>query len=444
MVILSFGLQGIALAGVDDGNGHEWRQLKETTGLTWNQIASVCPRDGETPCSGTVGGKVLTGWVWATDEQVIEFMGRYAPDLLTADPPQVSGPQYFVQALGFLNVMGATVSFFSNYSTSEWTGGWTSSLDGTGVPIGGGAGYSHPIFNGSFGVSPGGDPDVADPNRGVWMWRQAGLDYSAPEIAPTVTGTKGMNDWYVSDVSIMWDVADAESPIDSTVGCGPTSVTSDTPGATFRCEARSFGGASESSVTVKRDVTAPLVTCGTPAPVFPIGQLGAAVSATVADATSGAATPSVKGFANTTRAGSFSAAITGQDKAGNRSTTNCPYQVVIPPCRGFAPTIVGTTGNDVITGTASRDVILALAGADKIDGKLGNDVICGGDGPDIIYGGSGKDDVDGGASDDEIFGSAGDDYLNGGLNYDSLRGDAGKDTCTSGERRMSSCEVVLK
>ena len=40
---------------VDDGHGHEWRQLYETTGLSWNDVAAVCPRDGSTPCEGSSG-----------------------------------------------------------------------------------------------------------------------------------------------------------------------------------------------------------------------------------------------------------------------------------------------------------------------------------------------------------------------------------------------------
>ena len=36
----------------DDGNGKRWRQLTETVGMTPDQVAAVCPRDGETRCSG--------------------------------------------------------------------------------------------------------------------------------------------------------------------------------------------------------------------------------------------------------------------------------------------------------------------------------------------------------------------------------------------------------
>ena len=53
----------------------------------------MCPRDGVSRCSGSIGGRNLTGWVWATDAQVVELMGHYVPAILTADPPSVSGPE---------------------------------------------------------------------------------------------------------------------------------------------------------------------------------------------------------------------------------------------------------------------------------------------------------------------------------------------------------------
>ena len=129
------------------------------------------------------------------------------------------------------------------------------------------------------------------------------------------------------------------------------------------------------------------------------------------------------GNAATGSAGTFSAAVIGVDRAGNRTTASCPYVVSGPSCNGLPATIVGTAGNNTINGTAGRDVIAGLGGVDTIYGKGGDDVICGGDG------------------NDEIEGGAGNDYLDGGAGSDSLRGDGGYDTCLSGERRTSSCEA---
>jgi hemolysin type calcium-binding protein len=428
MCVLIAGLAGAVPAGavppdpVDDGNGKEFRQLYETTGVSWNQVAKICPRDGVTPCSGSIGQKDLTGWVWATDAQVIALLGSYAPAILTANPASVSGGGYYLLAAGFLGQMRWTGYFATTYAASDWAAGWTAS-DVGGSPVEGRVSYGHPPPSGAFSVVAAGTADEVSATRGVWLWAPTGSDHTPPVITSTIAGTAGSGGWYVSDVSVSWDVHDAESAIRSKIGCDPATVTSDTPETTFACKATSSGGTATAAATVKRDTTAPFVTCGLPAPVFELYQVGASVSALVADATSGPSVSPVSRLANTSAAGSFTAAVTGADRAGNVTTIQCPYQVVIPTCSGFQPTIVGTAGNDVINGTKRQDVIVSLGGADTVSGGGGNDVICGGGGPDTLSG------------------DAGDDFLDGGEGNDSLRGGNGRDTCTSGELRMSSCEL---
>jgi Ca2+-binding RTX toxin-like protein len=412
-----------AAAAFDDGTGKEWRQLYETTALTWNQVAEVCPRDGVTPCTGVVGGRDLTNWIWATDAQVVALMGLYEPAILTASPPVLSGDAYFFTANGFLADMRYTFNFATEIDYHESTTGLTSVLDASGVPVIGAAGWGYYPISGGFSVAPGGNADVADAYTGVWLWRPIGPDYWPPVITPHVSGTLGNSGWYVSDADVTFDVQDPESEIISTSGCDPVSVTSDTTEISFICEATSEGGTSSASAFVKRDATAPTLTCVTPAPVFTLGTFGATVPATVTDATSGPLVSPATGPANTNAPGNFTASITGYDRAGNSRTRNCPYRVTIPKCLGLTPTIVGTGNPDTITGTSGRDIIVGLGGNDTISGGGGNDVICGNDGNDDLNGGNGNDSLDGGPG------------------QDSIRGDSGRDFCTSGEIRMSSCEV---
>jgi len=101
------------------------------------------------------------------------------------------------------------------------------------------------------GVNDGADGCPLDPNCQT-------LDSSAPAITATVTGDLGDNGWYTSDVSVSWTVTDAESDY-TTTGCEDASVTSDTDGVTFTCEATSAGGTDSQSVFIKRDATAPTV-----------------------------------------------------------------------------------------------------------------------------------------------------------------------------------------
>ena len=91
-------------------------------------------------------------------------------------------------------------------------------------------------------------------------------DSTAPVITPVVSGTSGANGWFRSNVSVTWNVTDAESAIGSSQGCGPTNVTSDTSGITITCTATSAGGTSTASVTIKRDTIPPSAFIVSPLP----------------------------------------------------------------------------------------------------------------------------------------------------------------------------------
>ncbi len=150
-------------------------------------------------------------------------------------------------------------------------------------------------------------------------------DPSPPTITPHVTGQLGANGWYTGDVTVTWDVADAQSPISAATGCDATTIDVDTAATTLTCSATSDGGTASASVTVKRDATAPTVTC-TPTPSTlwpPNGKLvPVTVAVTVADATSGPG-----GFVLT-------AATTS---GGNAPTDIVGFALGTPGCRGLPP-----------------------------------------------------------------------------------------------------------
>jgi hypothetical protein len=89
------------------------------------------------------------------------------------------------------------------------------------------------------------------------------IDPSGPTIDYLLSPSSpdGDNDWYVSDVSLSWSVADNESPNSLTkVGCDDQSITSDQDATQYDCSATSAGGsAGPVSVGVKRDATAPTI-----------------------------------------------------------------------------------------------------------------------------------------------------------------------------------------
>jgi hypothetical protein len=96
-----------------DAQGREWRQLVDTTLLTWNDVAAVCPTDGLTPAAGPVGGANVTGWVWATRSQVAEMLSDFVPPLGLS--PSVSGAGYVLNGLSFFGAFTPTWQFYTTF-----------------------------------------------------------------------------------------------------------------------------------------------------------------------------------------------------------------------------------------------------------------------------------------------------------------------------------------
>ena len=105
------------------------------------------------------------------------------------------------------------------------------------------------------------------------------------------------------------------------------------------------------------------------------------------------------------------------------------------PCGGEKPTIIGTSGDDVLVGTDQRDIILGRGGDDTIRGLGGNDALCGRKGNDTIIGGDGDDMIKGGAGNDEAEGQGGDDFVRGRSGNDDMAGGTGFDRLLGGDGR---------
>lgn len=197
-----------AVAGVNDQHGREWRQLVETTGLTAAQVATVCPTDGATPCSGIVGGRDLTGWIWGTAPQVTLLLSYYTPDILTN--PLLTDWTYFGAASQFLTDFAPTAQSSGNCTYCDqgaFAGGWTASTDGYGLPIAAGVSFSIGNVGGiQAGIGIGPVADSSNIARGVFLWRPTGLgtnDVYANDDAGSVSTVRGgiavvnvlANDW---------------------------------------------------------------------------------------------------------------------------------------------------------------------------------------------------------------------------------------------------------
>ena len=195
--------QAQTATGANDGHGKEWLQLPATAGLSWNATAQACPQDGVTACAGSIAGRNVNDWVWATDSQVLQLFGYFEPAMLTSRSAQ--GFAYFGTATSFLSTFQPTQSSCQTYFCGAFAAGWTATKDDTGAAIVGSVGWgTTPVsINGSFNVGPTASPDEEVSSRGVWLWRATGPGPYAYDDAGQVASPAGgvaigsvlANDW---------------------------------------------------------------------------------------------------------------------------------------------------------------------------------------------------------------------------------------------------------
>lgn len=103
-LVLTLGWAGTASAALMPPvlvGGNQWLQPLDFVNQSWNDIAAVCDRDTGI-CNGTLGGNVLTGWMWASvpDLRAL-FTASGIPSPVITDPPGLE------VAIGGLNTWGA-------------------------------------------------------------------------------------------------------------------------------------------------------------------------------------------------------------------------------------------------------------------------------------------------------------------------------------------------
>ncbi len=145
------------------------------------------------------------------------------------------------------------------------------------------------------------------------------VDSTPPEITPVISGTPGTNGWYVSDVTVSFNVSDPESGIASSSGCDTVTITQESTGFMLTCTATNgVGLTAQSSVTVKIDKTASVITGErTPAPnATGWNNTDVTVTFSCSDAISGVATVPASPQVITTEGAGQSCSATCTDFAG--------------------------------------------------------------------------------------------------------------------------------
>jgi hypothetical protein len=159
-------------------------------------------------------------------------------------------------------------------------------------------------------------------------------DTSPPAIQAFCNGIACSGGWYSGNVALTWLVSDPQSAILATTGCGARNITADTTvsGRSFTCTARSAGGSSSVTATIRRDSARPTIALLQPSngQLLRLNQVATALYR-CADALSGLASCSGtvangSGLDTSTR-GTKTFSVTAADNAGNIRTTTVQFRV---------------------------------------------------------------------------------------------------------------------
>ena len=158
-------------------------------------------------------------------------------------------------------------------------------------------------------------------------------DTTAPAINPSISPAPNANGWNNGPTTISWTVADAESGIATSSGCGPTTVSADTAAATSTCTATNGAGLSASAnATVRLDATAPVIAFDGNAGTYQIDQI-VEIGCTASDALSGLMTSSdcgsISGPAYAFPIGTSTYVRGATDRAGNTTSASTSISVAV-------------------------------------------------------------------------------------------------------------------
>ncbi len=243
LILFTIGISNAQV--VNDGHGKEWR-LPQSTFLSWNQVATICPQDGVSRCSGSIGTQNLDNWVWATDEQVLQLMSYYEPAMLTNR--SVSGFPYSTSATNFLNAFHAPIippppcgGYFCFGESSQSLSGWTATKDSYGSPYLGSSSASF-FTGGSFSVTPNA---AAAQGSGVWLWHDPNGIYANDDsgMVASPAGGQALSNVLANDTIagatatlssvFITQVSSSNPGISVDVASGAVNVAGPTPAGTY-------------------------------------------------------------------------------------------------------------------------------------------------------------------------------------------------------------------
>ena len=260
-------------------------------------------------------------------------------------PAFVGVPTAFTQAA--TSLAGAVVSYTAPTATDSLSG-----ISAAGVSCAPASGTAFAM--GSTTVNCSVKDNAGNSNSAGFVVSVA--DQTPPVITPNVTGTAGLNGWFISPVSVAWNVIDNQSALTSTLGCTLASIATNGINQIRTCAASSAGGTAT--------VNTPPINIDTQAPVF--GSCPATVALTQGQAlsqptvTDNLSSPVVTGAPASLPVGITTVTWKATDQAGLSS--NCVQQVsvavaiteTIAVTKAQCKKISATSGQWLVQGTSTN------------------------------------------------------------------------------------------
>jgi PEP-CTERM motif len=106
--------------------GREWFQPIDFAGLGWSEIDSVCPASSDGVCSGLLNGNDVSGWTWASVDDVIVLFNYFLGQFIPSDPtPELTGSTDRIWLGGEAYAM-QLAQFFNYFTPTEADLSWGS------------------------------------------------------------------------------------------------------------------------------------------------------------------------------------------------------------------------------------------------------------------------------------------------------------------------------
>jgi hypothetical protein len=154
-----------------DSQGRQWRHANSFAGVSWNEVAAVCPTDGAAPCTGVLAGHAVDGYIWASREDVRELFAEFIP--VVAKTGAVSGPQYFLPGSSFLYTFNPTVLTVTTFSEERGLWAWTSTVGSGNKAYAPGATSRTNPFDATMNLNLQNTRSEGSASRGVWLYKPA-------------------------------------------------------------------------------------------------------------------------------------------------------------------------------------------------------------------------------------------------------------------------------